>query len=221
VQLTSTLGGMFTPRWTPAGDGFLATSFSNLSFNVYHFPVRELRPLPSLPPPATTVLAAVPAPAAAPPERNAWLRQGSGHSFPKKDYDTKFALDFVQGGVAYDPDFASAAGAQIGFTDVLGNHRFGLLFSTSSEGVDDFFRHLNIGVSYTNLTRRLNYTLGAFHFTRVYDPSLDMMRFERRVGGLLGVSYPLSRFERLESSVGALQLDDDVAGLSASAPRRS
>jgi len=147
--------------------------------------------------------------------RSDWLREREGGDFPKRKYDTDFAMDFVQGGVAFDPDFASAAGAQIGFTDVLGNHRIGLLLASASEGFDDFFKYLNAGVSYTNLTRRLHYTVGAFHLTRVYDPSLDLYRFERRAGALFGVSYPLSRFERLETSfvVRYAQLDRDIADI--------
>ncbi len=216
VQLTSTLGGLFTPRWTPDDRGFVATSFSNLAFNIYRFDVEPLRQVPTQTPPPALVAAASPLPPArSTPQSSTWMRDLEGRAFPKRDYDTDFALDFVQGGVAFDPDFYSAAGAQIGFTDVLGNHRVGLLFATSSEGFNNFWRHLNVGISYTNLTRRLNYTLGAFHLTRVYDPNLDLYRFERRLGGLLGVSYPLSRFERLENNlvVRFAQLDDDVAQL--------
>ncbi|HZM17487.1 MAG TPA: hypothetical protein VFE28_15945 [Candidatus Krumholzibacteria bacterium] len=215
-QLTSTLGGLFTPRWTPKGDGFVATSFSNLAFNVYRFDMHTLREVPNgATPPVQVAAVTDPAPARPAAPRSDWLQRPEGKAYPKRKYDTQFGLDFVQGGVAYDPDFYSAAGAQFGFTDVLGNHRVSLLFSTSSEGFDDFFRHLNVGVSYTNLTRRLHYTLGAFHLTRIYDPNLDMVRFERRLGGLLGVAYPLSRFERVESSfvVRYAELDQGIADL--------
>ena len=55
--------------------------------------------------------------------------------------------------------------------------------------------------TYTNLAQRLNYSLGAFHLTSVYDPNLDRFRFERRYGALAGLSYPLSRFQRLETTL--------------------
>ena len=109
--------------------------------------------------------------------RSDWVRQSKGRDYPKKEYDTKFGLDFVQGGVAFDPDFAAMTGAQLGFTDLLGNHRIGILFANVGDNLNQFFKHVNVGVSYTNLTNRLNYTVGAFHLTQAYDPVRDIFRY--------------------------------------------
>jgi WD40 repeat protein len=210
TQVTSTLGGLFTPQWLPDGERFVAASFSDLSFNIYRFNLRSYREVPDAPAPLVQVASARGAVPLSPPRSaHAWLQTSEGKSFPKRDYDIDFALDFVSGGVAFDPDFMSATGANLGFTDVLGNHRIGVLVASTSEDFSDFFRHLNVGLSYTNLTSRLNYTIGGFHLTRTYDPNLDAFRFERRYGALLGLSYPISRFRRLESSfvIRAAQLD--------------
>jgi WD40 repeat protein len=210
TQVTSTLGGLFTPQWTPDGDRFVAASFNNLSFNVYQFDVRRFRDTPQRPTPLPQVASiAAGVPVTSPRVRNEWVRHSKGKRYPKKEYDTRFGLDFVQGGVAFDPDFFNTTGAQLGFTDLLGNHRLGILFANVGDNFEQFFKHLNVGVSYTNLTSRLNYTVGAFHLTQAYDPVRDIFRFERRVGAMFGVSYPLSRFRRLESSLVArtAQLD--------------
>jgi Tol biopolymer transport system component len=202
TQVTSTLGGLFTPQWTPDGRHFIASSFSNLAFNIYQFDLQHGRELPetTTPPPVEVAAAGAAVPEAAPESPSGWGLSGKVQEYPKRKYDTRFGLDFVHGGVAYDPDFMSAAGAQVGFTDVLGNHRVGVLVASSSDEVQEFIKQLNVGVTYTNLTRRLNYTVGGFHLTRTYDPNLDVFRFERRIGALLGLSYPLSRFRRIETS---------------------
>jgi outer membrane protein assembly factor BamA len=49
-----------------------------------------------------------------------------------------------------------------------------------------------------NLSRRLNYSVGIFHLNTYADRAFAS-REERRAGGAFGVSYPLSRFERVEA----------------------
>jgi hypothetical protein len=201
IQVASTLGGLFSPEWTPDGKSYVAGSFSNLSFNIYEFAVDSMRQQPEMPAPLVEVagLGAVPPSPVAAAGEPRWWRAPSG-KFPERDYRAKFGLDFVQGAVAFDPDFYTGVGAQLGFTDLLGNHRIAILAASTSEGFDDFVKQFNVGVSYTNLTHRLNYTLGGFHLTRSYDPNQDAFRFERRIGAMIGLSYPLSRFRRLETT---------------------
>ncbi|MFQ5600293.1 MAG: hypothetical protein ACE5G2_07035 [Candidatus Krumholzibacteriia bacterium] len=214
TQVTSTLGGLFTPQWAPDGEQLVAASFSNLSFNVYRFDMRRFRELPESPGSLIQVASAgASVPTSTGQVESGWVRRSSGKRFPKRNYDVKFGPDFVQGAVAFDPDFFNGTGAQLGLTDVLGNHRIGVLLANTAEDLDQFFKHLNVGLSYTNLTSRLNYTVGGFHLTRVYDPTLDEFRFERRFGAVFGVSYPLSRFRRIETTVVArvAQLDEEDA----------
>jgi WD40 repeat protein len=202
TQLTSTLGGLFTPRWVGNGREFLATSFSNLSFNIYRFDLDRIERLPDRKPPLVQVATmGSPLPRRQAQRPTHWLQDSAGDRFPKNDYDVKFGVDFVRGAVGFDPDFSNGAAAQLGFTDVLGNHRISLLFANSAQSFDSFFRHLSIGATYTNMSHRLHYTLGAFHLTRSYDPNLDVFRYERRTGVLAGLTLPLSRFRRIEQTV--------------------
>lgn len=216
TRLTATLGGLFAPQWTPDGRGFLCSSFANTSFNVVRFGLDRRRSVPAEGP-APDVAAA---PASQPPSVTAgvpsdWVRTAARNRFPSRDYTVRFGLDFVRSTVAFDPDFMSATGGQLGFTDMLGDHQLFLHVSNSADQLTDFWEHLNLGVTYTNLARRLNYSVGAFHLTSVYDPRLDRFRYERRYGALFGVSYPLSRFRRIESSVvgRAAERDPDEAAL--------
>lgn len=210
TQVTSTLGGLFTPAWAPDGNSFTATSFDNTSFNIFRFELQRRRDLPEPTPLPQVAALGAGIPAAHSSDPGAWIRSGGLAEFPGKDYDVQFGLDFVRTAVAFDPDFGSGTGGQIGLTDVLGNHQVFLHLSNSADGLEDFWKHLNAGATYTNLTRRLNYSLGAFHLTSLYDPGLDRFRFERRYGVLAGVAYPLSRFRRLESSLVARVAERDA-----------
>lgn len=208
LQVTTTLGGLFTPQWLPDGSGFLATSFDNTSFNIFRFGLEHQREVPE-PVPAVEVAAAAPQPALSGTDASEWIGASRLTHFPSREYRPKFGLDFIRTAVAYDPDFASAAGGQLGFTDMLGNHQLSLFASNSSDTFDDFWRHFNVGVTYTNLAHRLNYSVGLFQLTSNYDRNSDRWRWERRYGGMLGVAYPLSRFRRIETTMVARGADVD------------
>jgi hypothetical protein len=170
-----------------------------VSFNIYRFDVDRRWPVPPEVEPEV-VAAAMPAPASVTDGvPSDWVRTAQLNQFPRSDYKVRFGLDFVRTAVAYDPDFSSATGGQLGFTDMLGNHQLFFHASNSADDFSQFWRHLNLGVTYTSLGQRLNFSVGAFHLSSLYDASVDMYRYERRTGALFGVSYPLSRFRRLES----------------------
>jgi Tol biopolymer transport system component len=213
-QVTASLGGIFTPQWLPDGGGFLATTFANTSYNIFQFPLERRRDVPE-PIPAVQLAEATTQPAASGTDAGDWIGMGRLAHFPSRDYHVKFGLDFIRTAVAYDPDFTSAVGGQLGFTDMLGNHQLSIYAANSSNTVDEFFRHLNLGVTYTNLGHRLNYSVGLFHLTSTYDARADRFRWERRYGGLVGVSLPLSRFRRIETSmvVRGADLDAEDANL--------
>ena len=190
-RLTATLGGMFTPCWTAAGDAFLASSFASTAFNIFQFPVgpgKETTDVPQF----------VVQPAAYSPPTVALPRLSAGREYPSRGYDVQWGLDYVRTAVAVDSDLGAGSLGQLGFTDVLGNHQIFLHVSNSAEDFKDFLNRLNLALTYTNRTRRLNYSAGVFHLVSLYDASQDRFRFERRYGTLVGVSYPLSRFQRLE-----------------------
>jgi outer membrane protein assembly factor BamA len=114
----------------------------------------------------------------------------------------ELGIDFVAAGVSVNPEFGEVGnGAQMVLTDILGNHQFVFIVGNTTEGYDNFWRRLNAGVSYRNLSRRLHYTLGAFHLNNIRSDPVSFGLGERRYGGAAGVALPLDRFRRIETSL--------------------
>jgi Omp85 superfamily domain/WD40-like Beta Propeller Repeat len=201
-QVSFALGGMFTPQWTPNGEGFLACVFDNTSYNIFRFQLDRQREAPAREEIAPRVAMATPVAGVGvgTDARVDWGAPAPIERYPTRAYRPKFGLDFIRTAISYDPNFVSAVGGQLGFTDMLGNHRVGLLFANGADSFDQFFKFLDLGLTYTNESRRLHWTVGAFHLTSTYDPRLDRYRYERRYGGLFGVAYPLSRYQRIETT---------------------
>jgi hypothetical protein len=123
-------------------------------------------------------------------------------TYTTEQYKQKLGVDFAGAGVAIDPNFGTIGnGGQIVLTDILGNHQYYFFFGNSSEGTEDFFKRLNVGIEYVNLSRRLHYSLGIFQLNSYTRDNLIGYRFERRAGVSTGLSYPLSRFARIDGSV--------------------
>src|SRR5262249_42014659 len=101
-----------------------------------------------------------------------------------------------------DPVFGTTAAAQIALSDVLGNEQYQIFLANDSERFGgNFWSGFEGSVTYLNQAQRLNYGIGLFRLTEVYDVDLDEVRREQRVGVLGLVSYPFNRFDRVELSV--------------------
>jgi len=204
TRQTNVLGGFLDP-WPCAGDSaFLAVAYTAGTFRVYRMPLREEARELAFAQPSLSQSTWSPPPLDA-----------SGQ-FISKDYRLKFGLDLIGAAFAVDPDFGSMGnGAQLFFTDLLGNHQLIALFGSASESFDNFFERLNVSVTYVNLKNRLNYAVGAFHLASYVGYTYDLIRFERRYGGLAGLSYPLSTFTRVDLStvVKGMERDDDITFL--------
>jgi Tol biopolymer transport system component len=130
-------------------------------------------------------------------------------------YRTRFSPDWVSGGVSYTSGYGLAGAAQIAISDVLGNHRFYI--------ATDFFSNIessNFYILYEALGRRANYSVSAYNFKEYYysektglGEDLGEKRYfsERSYGVSGGVSYPFTRFTRLDLDVSALTLDRQFA----------
>jgi WD40 repeat protein len=203
-RATDVRGGVLHPAWFPDGRHFAATVYSGSSFHVYRFQIpdtEESRPVVAQGPPA--------------PPGDWEVESEDLGEIQQKDYKSRFSLDFVGTAFALDPDFGSAGnGAQFVFTDVLGNHQIFALVSNTSQDFSDFWEKLNVGISYVNRSHRLHYQLGAFHLANYPLDSIDLYRFERRYGAVLGLSYPLSKFRRFDTSLVIRWIDrQDVSTL--------
>jgi hypothetical protein len=186
---TNVLGGAFNPYPCDDGASFLCASYAEGTYRCYRVPLKE----------EATSIAAV-APSAAPSGWEPRLPEGA-EDIAKRDYKIKLGIDLIGATFSVDPDFGSTGnGAQLFFTDILGNHEVVVLFGSGSDSFDDFFSRINVAVTYVNLSHRLNYAVGAFHLASYVGSSYDLLRYERRYGVLGGLIYPFSSFSRVEFS---------------------
>lgn len=117
-------------------------------------------------------------------------------------YRRDFSLDIAQGGVGFSSTFGNSQGALLMMTDMLGDQTVALqLFNTASSS-SEFLDSFSGSVTYLNRKRRLNRGWGAYHFKGDF---LDLRRgdtpfSERQFGGFFLLSYPFSKFLRVEGS---------------------
>lgn len=186
-RLTATLEGMLDPRPIPGENAFVATVYSRGRFEIRRFE----RPVAAL---APVVLAEA-------DTTRPWDWQAIGQPVASRqgDYRTRFSLDVAQGGVLVDPGMRSGEGLMAAFSDLMGNHLIvvGLGNSTFSEA--DFLDSFSAGVTYVNLSRRLNYGVSAFHSAGEYYDRLGYPFFERRAGAGILLRYPFDKFQRIET----------------------
>jgi outer membrane protein assembly factor BamA len=192
TKQTSVLGGVTMPSFLPDGAGFVASGYYQGEYHVFEFPVRDGVEL------AERVSATVDT-ARAPNWRK---RAPEDVAYESVDYKQKLSLDFAGAGVAIDPNFGSLGnGGQVVMTDILGNHQYYFFVANSSQGADNFLKRLNIGANYVDLSRRLHFSLGIFHLNSYVNDPLLGYRSEERYGVSSGLSYPFSRFARLDGSI--------------------
>jgi hypothetical protein len=206
VRQSNALGGVTGPAFLPDGSGFIATVYTAGEFHLFRFPMRNGDPQAflALDPPDTT--------------ESVWdTDRPLDPEFVAQKYTMKLGVDFVGAGVAIDPEAGDVGnGGQLVMTDVLGNHQFFMFFGNTSEGFEDFWKRVNAGITYVNLSHRVNYSMSLFHLNTFGFEDLTTGRRERRFGGAIGVRYPLNKFQRLEGALVARQIEreDSFAGFS-------
>lgn len=200
TRQTSVIGGVTTPSFLPDGSGFVASGYYKGQYHIFRFPLRDSQRVGS-----TTV-------AQIDSAGSSWMsREPVEYAYTRQDYKQKLGLDFAGTGIAIDPDFGAVGnGAELVFSDILGNHQYYVFFGNTSQVDGDFFKRLNAGVNYVNLSGRLNYSLGVFHLSGYTGDINTAVRGERRYGVATGVSYPLSKFKRIDSSVVMRFVDRNV-----------
>ncbi len=186
-KITNLLTGAFDPRVLPDEEEILFTGYQDFGFHLYSMDIAD-----------TMVLAASEAKVG----RTFWKPgkidgQSVRSSFK---YHTDYSFDIAQSAISYDPVYGTLGGLQVALSDMLGDNVFYFLLTNTAETKDDFLSSFNIAVTYLNKKRRLNWGLGFFHFYDEYYNDEDSYFFERQVGGLLYVNYPISKFNRFEAS---------------------
>jgi hypothetical protein len=189
IKISSTVTGIFEPAFSSDGKSLVFSAYQKQSFQIFKMvlpdSLREFSPIDK------NVLATN-----WQPERiNGNYAQGTAR------YQTKYSFDIAQSVISYDAVYGSAGGFQAALTDMLGNHQVFFLIGNSAKATSEFFSSINLGVTYLNKTKRLNYGLGAFHLFDEYYNRKDGLYTERLYGGLVFASYPFSKFGRAEVSL--------------------
>jgi Tol biopolymer transport system component len=194
-RVTRLLGPASDPDWLPDSKGLLFTAQHEFTFHTY-----QLRFDPES-------LVSEPEPAS---ERVPLLVH-EVYTDPPKPYQRRLGFDLVQNAIALDPGLGAGGAGQIALSDVLGNEQiYVYLANTAEQFGGGFWENFEGGLTYLNRSRRLNYGIGAFSLNGVYDPDLDLVRLERRLGMVLLASYPFNKFTRVEASLLARHADNHL-----------
>jgi hypothetical protein len=150
------------------------------------------------------------------PLRMAWKPESlTAESVVKSlKYSGEYSLDIAQSQIATDPVFGTAGGAFLALSDILGNDQYYFLLYNTAQSQDELLQSFNIAVSRISLHQRANFAYGIFRFTgRRYDlTDPDLFFYERVFGGYFSLSYPLSKFKRIDLTASVSNSDKEIFG---------
>ena len=115
----------------------------------------------------------------------------------------RLAPEAVQVGALAASSYGFAGSTQLVFSDFLGDHSLYLAGDVFSNSIQD----VNILALYSVLPRRLDWSVGGFHFKNYYQSRVTTLGEQlsgaqlfsaRSFGALAGLRYPIDRFRRLE-----------------------
>ncbi len=116
----------------------------------------------------------------------------------KEEYKFNLTPDWIMGGFIYSSVAGFGGFTYLGFSDILGNHRFSI--ATDFLGGNNDF---NFEFIYYYLAHRINYGIGIFHYKDYYyfytkdEFGYEIDKFyKRRYGVDLKISYPFTKFLR-------------------------
>lgn len=197
-KITQLASAAFDPVWT-IDDRILFTSFEGLSFSI-----RQLEKADSL----------IDSPryeqfADLTDVGSSWkfnsLKIGDGAE--KAPLRKRFRLDIAQAAVSQSPVLGTTGGGVLSFSDILGDDHVFLTFFNSGFSGRGFLQDLSLQLSRVQLHRRANIGYGIYRYSgRRYDvtdpdaPSSLPIFFETIYGAFGSVSYPLTKFRRLQYS---------------------
>jgi len=202
TKVTHFTSAAFDPQWTDH-DEILFSGFENYSFKIYTLPQASVDIDSSLTHHQFSL----------PTTLTSWQpKMILSDSLVKfEEYRGEYSLDIAQSQVATDPVFGTSGGAAIAVSDVLGNDQYYFLLYNNAQSSDEFLGSFNLAVTRVSLGQRMNYASGIFHFAgRRYDlTDPDLFYYERSFGGYFVLSYPLSKFQRIEAGISFSNSDKD------------
>lgn len=211
-KLTSFSTAAFDPSWGE-GNELIFTAFENFSFQIKN--IKDVQALAD----SSKVSHAFQYDSI----REPWVASKVESPSVLADfrYTGDYKLDFAQSQISTDPIFGTAGGAALAMSDVLGNDQYYFLIYNTAQTRSEFLESFNVAISRISLGKRANYAYGIFHFAGnrydLTDP--DLFYYERAFGGYFVLSYPLSKFRRIESGVTVSNSDKDI--FDANLPRKA
>ncbi len=186
-QITNLLTGAYDPRVTSGGRELIFSGYQDFGFHIYRMDTHDSISAIAESPPSGTV---------------SWRPASLGSEAVRSSlkYSTEYSSDIAQSAIAYDPVYGTMGGLQMALSDMLGDNIFYFILTNTAETKDDFITSFNFGVTYLNMKRRMNWGVGFFHFYDEYYNDCEGYYFERQAGGLVYFNYPLSKFNRFETS---------------------
>jgi Tol biopolymer transport system component len=206
TRLSAFLTSAFDPAWTSSGD----IVFS--AFEKFSFKLAVLHNIEGILDTATTVMAMDVASHDIP-----WSPQNLSGEKERERYRYRgdYSLDIAQSAISTDPVFGTAGGAFAALSDILGNEQYYFLIYNTAETQDDFLSSFNIAISRISMSQRTSFAYGIYRFTgRRYDlTAKEEYYYERVFGGYFALSYPLSKFNRVESEVSISNSNREIDGM--------
>jgi Tol biopolymer transport system component len=138
----------------------------------------------------------------------------TAHRTPTRPYRAKFSADILSGGFAYNSLVGFGGSTRVAVSDFLGNDRFYVATDLFTASLDE----TNFLALYNYLPRRTDLAVGLFHFKNYYFSRInslgeqfsDPRYFSERSYGVLGqVSYPFSKFKRVDADLSLQVLKRD------------
>jgi hypothetical protein len=190
-KISNFTGAAFDPEWTPDGGIIFAV------FEKGVFQIRYVDNIATLRQNKSSEYFSLPTISKS---KDPWEFKNFEHSkeSQKFKYSKDYDLDIAQTQVTQDPIFGTSGGAQLAFTDILGNDQYHVLIYNNAQSSDEFLKSFNFALTRVNLAKRTNYAYGLFRYAGRFFNYQDGFFYEDRSGGFFALSYPLSQFMRLE-----------------------
>ncbi|MFH2035042.1 MAG: hypothetical protein ABIJ45_01465, partial [Candidatus Zixiibacteriota bacterium] len=186
-KITSLLTGAFDPRLSVDKKSIVFTGYQDFGYHIYNIDLID------------TITVAVETP---PAGKLFWQPSKIVNKYAKAKvrYKTDYSFDIAQSAFSFDPVYGSLGGLQAAISDMLGDQSIYLLLANTAESNDEILTSFNFAATYINRKNRINWGLGLYHFYGEYYNDYDGYFNERQLGGLLYINYPISKFNRLETT---------------------
>lgn len=185
-QVTTLLTGAYDPKVTSDSNRIVFSGYQDFGFHIYSSLLKDLPVLAEEKPAGQTF----------------WKPQKLSKKSIKSSvkYKTDYSFDIAQSAISYDPVYGAMGGLQVALSDILGDNVYYFLLANTAQTKNDILSSFNVALTYINKKHRLNWGVGVYHLYDEYYNDYDGFYYERQAGGLIHLNYPLSKFNRLETT---------------------